>query len=335
MKESTIKKLATFSRWWFVSMLLFIVLCITAVIAMMNDQKNLMTLGVILSGLMFFIQFCQFFAALIIRRWWLAAGGFFGMVVSVFVWFCGIVALAAGQYRPPKMLEDDDMVAGYIASFNKEEDHLACDIVAAVPDAVVAQAVGEWLNAQLGNHYEGDVTDLQELVSAQGNYCFDFLRQTYDEGVPDYAELSYNASMEKLFETDQVVTYALTIDQDLGGAHPTSEYYGATFRKDNGQQLKWDMVSGDLHELVVEMLKSYFNVETDADLMKHLLEDKAQDVKSIPLPNNPPFLTEEGVALTYQQYEIAAYAYGMPGDTIAYERFKPFLADWAQQLLPE
>ena len=316
-------------------MLLFVALCIMAVVAAINDNKNLMTLGVILSGLMFFIQFCQFFAALIIRRWWLAAGGFFGMLVSIFVWFVGIVALAAGQYRPPKMLEDDDMVAGLVATFNKEEDHLACDIVAAVPDDVVAQAVGQWLNTQLGNHYEGDVSDLHELVSAQGNYHFDFLRQTYDEGVPDFAELSYNASMEVLFENEQVVTYGLTVEQDLGGAHPTSESYGATFRKDNGQQLTWDMVTGDLHELVVEMLKSYFNVETDADLMKHLLEDKVKDVKSIPLPVNPPYITEEGIALIYQQYEIAAYAYGMPGDTIPFDRFKPFLADWAQQLLPE
>lgn len=46
-------------------------------------------------------------------------------------------------------------------------------------------------------------------------------------------------------------------------------------------------------------------------------------------------MTEEGFAFIYQQYEIAAYAMGMPTDIISYQQVKPYLTEWAKELLPE
>ena len=43
---------------------------------------------------------------------------------------------------------------------------------------------------------------------------------------------------------------------------------------------------------------------------------------------------ENGVGFIYQQYEIAAYAMGMPNDTIPYERIKPFMTEWSKRLIP-
>ena len=161
------------------------------------------------------------------------------------------------------------------------------------------------------------------------------MRRVYEDGVPDYAELCYDASVEHVFETDKVVTYRLTITLDLGGAHPTTTELGATFSKDDGKQLTWDIVRSDsqsqLHDIVRGMLMDYFNAKSDGELMEYL--QGVDDVASLPLPATPPFMTDEGFTLIYQQYEIAAYAAGMPSAVIPYERFKPCLTEYAQKLI--
>jgi hypothetical protein len=163
------------------------------------------------------------------------------------------------------------------------------------------------------------------------------LRSSFEEGVPDFAEPCYDASMELLFETDKVVTYGLTVTLDLGGAHPVTREFGATFSKKDGKQLTWDIVRNDsqsyLRNILREMLKDYFNVKSDGELMDCL--HGVDDVATIPLPTTPPYMTHEGFTLIYQQYEIATYAAGMPSDVIPYEQMKPCLTEYAQELIPE
>ena len=101
MKEITKKRLGTFARWWALSMVLFISLSIGAVIAAINDSRNLMTLAILGTCVMLPIQFGQLVAAIIVRRWWCVAGCVLGIALSIFVMLCCMVALAAGQYRPP------------------------------------------------------------------------------------------------------------------------------------------------------------------------------------------------------------------------------------------
>ena len=81
------------------------------------------------------------------------------------------------------------------------------------------------------------------------------------------------------------------------------------------------------------MLKAYFDAKSDNDLKSKLQGVKS--VSSLPLPSTPPFMTEKGYVLIYQQYEIAPYAMGMPGDTIPYNVLKPCLTPEAQKLIAE
>jgi hypothetical protein len=339
MQESTKSRLTVFSRLWAVAMVLFVLLAVAAVIAGMNEHRGWMGLCVVGTVVMLIVQLAQLVSAIVVRRWWYVTGAAVGVGVSIFVILTSIVALGAGQWRAPEIHDQDDsgaVVPGTLA-FSQADEQMSCNIVALMPDEEVRQAVGEWFNAQLGNTYTGDITDMQALVDYYGNTHLDSLRSVIEKGVPEYAEPSYDANMELLFETDKVVTYGLTITVDLGGAHPVTSELGATFSKEDGKQLTWDIVRSDsqsqLRNILREMLRGYFNVKSDGELMDCL--QGVDDVATIPLPTTPPYMTLEGFTFIYQQYEIAAYAAGMPSDVIPYEQMRPCLTEYAQELIPE
>lgn len=332
MKDSSKKKLTLFSRLWAVSVILLAVLCIVGVIGGMNENKDMMGVSMVGTSLMFLVLVCQLVTSIIVRRWWCVAGCVFGILVSLFVMGSSIAALAAGQYRPPVMeaAETDTVFYSY------EDDRISCSIVALVPVDGVDEEFNEWLGKELGGGYKGDRGGLQALVDYYGEAHVDTLRSTLEDGVPDYAELSYEAVMDKIYESDKVVTYALTVYLDFGGAHPLTRETGATFSKEDGKHMTWDIVRSDrraeLNDVLKDMLKTYFDAGSDRELM-----DVLQGVKSVselPLPSTPPYMTETGYVVIYQQYEIAPYAMGMPGDTIPYNTLKPYLTEQAQELIP-
>lgn len=343
MQESTKSKLTVFSRLWAVSMVLFVALCAVGVIATMNENRDLMGVATVAGALVFVIQVCHVVTSLAVRRWWCVAGSVLGVAVSVFALLCAVVALAAGQYRPP-VADDSQQVAvaepetGDTVTFSFAGADVTSNIVAVMPAMDVRRAVSEWMEESLGVtygiRYDGDRGDMEEVVAYYGNAYVDKLNAISSEGVTDDAELCYNVEMDKIYETDKVVTYAMTIYIDLGGAHPLTKEMGATFSKADGRRLTWDMVSGEgmtgLKSVVRKMLKDYFNATTDAELMNYV--QGAESAAAIPLPKMPPYMTEEGFVVMYQQYEIAAYAAGMPGDTIPYKIMNSYLTDEISKL---
>ena len=221
---------------------------------------------------------------------------------------------------------------GSIASFDFDQDSIICKIQAEVPEQVLSSAVGEWMVEQLGGYYTGDATDMQAIVDFYGKALSDTLLQALPDSFS--GEVAYEAEMNKAYETDQFVTYSFTSYLDLGGAHPTSVEAGATFRKSDGRRLSWDIVQQNkshiFKQMLTETLCDYFGVDDETALNSLLWDSSSHEV---PLPNTPPYLMENGIVVIYQQYEIASYAMGMPGDTIPYERIKPVLTDWAQKLI--
>ena len=212
--------------------------------------------------------------------------------------------------------------AGTPVNFYFSQDSITCTLQAEVAEASLSQAVGEWMNEQLGGYYSGDATDMQAIVDFYGKALCDTLRQDQSNSLT--GEMEFDAVMEKTHETSQYVTYSLSTYMDLGGAHPASSDRGATFRKSDGQRLSWDILNADARQLfndiLVEMLSGYIDIDEGAD---------------IPLPSTPPYFVEDGVVVIYQEYEIGPYAIGMPTDTIPYERILPLMTDWAQQLISE
>ena len=51
------------------------------------------------------------------------------------------------------------------------------------------------------------------------------------------------------------------------------------------------------------------------------------------MPVTPPLFGKDGIIVTYQQYEIAAYAAGMPSFTIPYDKAKGMMNQTGKNLL--
>lgn len=223
------------------------------------------------------------------------------------------------------------------AYYHKAEGPVECTVRASLPVERLNQAVGEWLDEALGGLYPGDPTDIQAIADYYGKAMTDTLTNwANDPDLPDFAtrELAFEARMEYAYETNEFVTYTLTTYTDLGGAHPTSTSQGATFRKKDGRRVDWNMIASHygykFQELLKDSLMEYFGADTDEELSENLLDT---NIYNIPYPKTPPYFLEDGIAVIYQQYEIAPYAFGMPNFLLAYEESKPLMTGWAKRML--
>ncbi len=113
-----------------------------------------------------------------------------------------------------------------------------------------------------------------------------------------------------------------------------------TFRKSDGRRFGNEMLirtgTEEFRTLIKDGLKQYFAENegkdiSDEELKEQLITDYSVDF--LPLPQFPPYLTEKGVGFTYQPYEIAPYAAGMPSFTIPYEKIKPYMTVTAVKLI--
>jgi hypothetical protein len=223
------------------------------------------------------------------------------------------------------------------AYYHKEEGIVKCILMANLPAERMNQPVGEWLDEVLGGLYPADPTDIQGIVDFYGQAMYDSLK-TMEADVKaneiPCTELAYEMRMNHEYETEQFVTYTLTIYTYYGGAHPSWISQGATFRKKDGRRIGWDFIASTysypFEQRVKKGLMEYFEVKTDEELNEQL---QVNTIYSIPLPVTPPYFTEKGVAVTYQQYEIAAYAMGLPSMVIGYDELKPWMTGWAKRLV--
>lgn len=252
---------------------------------------------------------------------------FFRTIVMSMVWM-----LFAGSCTQGVESKQDSAVSDSV-SFTSHQERIDCDIYAEMPEESMKKPVGEWLDELLGGYFTGEMDDLQAMVDFYGKAWVDTLHEATVDIRPD-ASVAYEARMEKAYETDKIVTYTLSTYLSLGGAHPTSGELGATFRKSDGKRLTWDIVRHDLEyrfdEMKQDVVRTYFGTENDEQLERYL----GCSIWDIPNPKTPPFFMENGIVFIYQQYEIAGYAAGMPGDTIPYERLKPLMTEQAKKLTP-
>ncbi len=177
-----------------------------------------------------------------------------------------------------------------------------------------------------------------------------------NELIPIEMTYSFYLRVKMLEEGEKYVTYLTNGEGFLGGAHGYATSTGVTFRKSDGKRIGYtkkynrtkdtfsivgqtmfkEPRTKELNTLLKEGIKNYF-IEfqeepiTDEDLRDQLLD---VDLNNIPLPANPPIFTKDGLSFTYQQYEIAAYAAGMPNFIIPYEKISNCLTDDAKSLIP-
>ena len=147
----------------------------------------------------------------------------------------------------------------------------------------------------------------------------------------------YEFNLLKDRETDKYVVF---LSQDyvyLGGAHGgVTGRGGLTFDKKDGLLVEKtvDPASLDaIQPLLRKGLTKYFSDE-DMEIAQEELDNYLfLETGVIPLPAWTPYPSEEGLVFTYQQYEIAAYAAGMPEFTVPYADILPYLTPEAKALL--
>ena len=145
---------------------------------------------------------------------------------------------------------------------------------------------------------------------------------------------TYFISYDIKKETDCLgyVTYIVNYADYTGGAHGSAYSTGSTFTKKDGKCWEWNMLkdtkSNGFRQLMKEGVRDHFKMFEKQDITDEQLKDMLlidEDVNHIPLPAWAPYLTYQGVAFAYQQYEIAPYAAGIISFIIPYEKIMPYL----------
>ena len=193
-----------------------------------------------------------------------------------------------------------------------------------------SKEVSKLLNSQAKEDYDEKVKYWEEDTTIT-----DEQRKEFKESVTPW---DYSMDVTKTSEDSTFVVFNDTEYAYIGGAHGgVFGWGGITFRFSDGSIVKEflkDNVTKDIQPLLKKGLKEYFNENADEKITtdKQLLEQLMLPEESkglIPLPAWTPFPDEKGKGLvfTYQQYEIACYAVGMPSFVLSWEELKPFLKE--------
>lgn len=219
------------------------------------------------------------------------------------------------------------------------------------PDSIrtaVAQYLIEVLthvtpNIDTGNEQETAARTFQGKTT-DGKAIMAHYIKTYSEGFETWLkEIDTPVSMmyqevnaSKIWETNDVMTYTVETDHFMGGVHGGFLVYGQSFRKQDGKRIQpIDTTKVDqMQKMMYEALRrDYFNEQgmpnTDEDIAQILFD------KRLPLPSKYLVMTDKGIGFIYQQYEITAYAYGLPNFVIPYDQIKPYMTTEAIELIPD
>ncbi len=214
-------------------------------------------------------------------------------------------------------------------------------------NATLVNAIREYISESLGSTYGGGEEDTKQgsysgdLADGDkmADYYFDLkvkeFQAMYNEmkqdGMPEIPELASSTKITKDYETERVVTYLFNSYENGGGAHGGAVGSGMTFRKSDGRRVGWDLFSsGKMQTVLRDGLKEYFEVKTDEELASNLT---LTETYLLPMPVTPPIFGKDGIIVTYQQYEIAPYAAGMPSFVIPYNKAKAMMNNTGKQLI--
>ena len=214
-------------------------------------------------------------------------------------------------------------------------------------NATLVNAIREYISESLGStygggedeslqgSYSGDLADGEKMAT----YYFDLKVKEFNgmyndmkqDGMPEVPELASSIKITKDYETDKVVTFLYNSYENGGGAHGGAVGSGMTFRKSDGRRIDWDLFTTvKMQSIIRDGLKEYFEVKTDDELAGCLT---LNDSFILPMPVTPPLFGKDGIIVTYQQYEIASYAAGMPSFVIPYKKAKEMMNNTGKKLI--
>lgn len=146
---------------------------------------------------------------------------------------------------------------------------------------------------------------------------------------------AYDFNLKKVEETKDYIVFDSQNYVSYGGAHGGIIGAGPmTFSKKDGHLVREFFrpdCTKDMQKLLREGLQEYFQFRMDAvglglGAFLSLPEDSL-----IPLPGWAPYPVADSLHFVYQQYEIAAYAAGMPEFSLPYDKVRKYLTDDARK----
>lgn len=214
----------------------------------------------------------------------------------------------------------------------------------------LANAIREWISEELGGTYGDSLTgDYTQLLADTAAVVDHYFAKTVKANSDEYAEMMLyspaakelaisfldSAVVNKVAESADWVTFQEMRDVYTGGAHGGHTISGQTFRKHDGRRIGWDIITNtyedDFQSLLKAGLMEYWDLKKEADLEDWLMGPA--NIYYIPLPQCQPLFNADGICFVYNQYEIAAYAAGLPNFTVPYDKLRPFLNATAHRLI--
>ncbi|MBP5335721.1 MAG: DUF3298 domain-containing protein [Bacteroidales bacterium] len=200
-------------------------------------------------------------------------------------------------------------------------------------------------NAAVVDYYRRKAIDMldsnaAEDYEARASYVLedqDLTDEQKKDILADTPRWEYDFTLEKQYETARFVVFNSTDYVYLGGAHGGVIGQGSpTFDKKDGHRVEKflrDDALAPMQSLLVAGLVEYFSDNDNSVNAGNVRDYLFLEDETVPFPGWTPHPTENGLCFVYQQYEIAAYAMGMPSFTIPYEAVKPYLTQEAADLL--
>ncbi len=192
--------------------------------------------------------------------------------------------------------------------------------------------------------YKGIANDGKQLVEFYGKGTMRYLTEyrkemtefydNHDEIPPLYQQVK----IKKSDETPMYVTYCVTDERNMGGAHGSYNFYYVNISKQTFKPVENMIDSTRIRALqpllrkgVLWYMKDCGETSiTDSTLNEYLL---LPENGLIPLPAHTPWLENDTLKFVYQQYEIAPYAAGLISFNVAVKDIKKYLTKEAKALL--
>lgn len=190
--------------------------------------------------------------------------------------------------------------------------------------------------------YSGSLAGGRKLVDFYTAGTMRYLQKFREESKDDFGEyemppLYQTIKVRKVADEPRYVTYRITDDSYLGGAHGSFCNWNINIAKSTGSPVTYTVDSTRIKALQPLLRKGVLRYvkecgETGATLKtlnNYLL---LPDDGLIPLPANTPYIEKDSVCFVYQQYEIACYAMGLVSFNIAVADMQPYLTPAAKAL---
>lgn len=173
-------------------------------------------------------------------------------------------------------------------------------------------------------------------LAATGNIIAAFEDKIKDVFEDKESNRTYECTAKIIYGgSGNLLTMQYEINEYAYGAHGSNFIYGVTYNR-AGERLTWDMFDNTKKDQLVSLirkgLRTYFDVKTDEEVNQYLFHPE-----KLGTPEKLPYI--EGMAdgdfvhITYQQYEIAAYAAGLPEAVIDLEELKPLLNERGKKFI--